>query len=318
MYDTNAVDVSVIIATRNRSDLLEASLNSLAQIDTASLVWEVVVVDNASTDNTARVLDEAAQTLPLRVLSAPTPGKTRAQNVAVAEARGALIMFSDDDVLFDESWLIELTNAASRWPNAAIFGGRIEITLPTTLPNWLSHASARSVLERHFAHYAPRTEEGPTTQAPLGPNMAIRRALFDDGLRFDEHVGPDGTGNYIKGGDTDLSYDLAKRGHHCIYVPSALISHRVRPAQTELKFILGGIFRRGRKNAYLNPRRAHHMIAGAPLSLWLGLSRQWLRYIVCLPLGEHARYRAGSKLFFRRGYLHQYRRQAVPVEFDTE
>lgn len=307
-----AVDVSVVITTRNRADLLAASLATLAESGTASLAWELLIVDNGSTDHTQKILAQAASTLPLRILSAPIPGKTRAQNLAVSQARGALIVFSDDDVVFQPDWLSELAAAARRWPDDGIFGGRIDIELPPRLPAWLRGDDLRPAIERHCAYFAPRTDEGPIDSAPLGPNMAIRRTLLAN-VRFDENVGPDGTDHYIKGGDTDIGHLLARRGHRFIYVPGAGISHHVRAAQLTLASILRALFRRGRKNAYLNPRPARHMIAGAPLSLWLGLGRQWLRFLVCQPLGANMRYRVGSKLFFRRGYLYQYRRQEKPV-----
>lgn len=308
MRDAATVDVSVVITTRNRADLLKASLDTLGSMDSPSFAWELLVVDNGSNDHTRNVLEQAKTKLPLEILTVARAGKTRAQNVAVAHARGKLVAFTDDDVVFDPAWLNELASAAERWPDASVFGGQIEIALPSRVPEWLQSSEMRPLLERLCARYAPRVDEGETDQAPLGPNMAIRACALTD-VRFDENVGPDGTHDYIKGGDTDLCHVLAERGHRFVYVPKARIIHHVREGQLELSSIIDGMFRRGRKNAYLNPKPAKILIAHAPISLWFALARQWLRYVACWSLSTHTRYKVGSKLFFRRGYLYQYRLQ---------
>jgi glycosyltransferase involved in cell wall biosynthesis len=300
------VDVSVVITTRDRASLLAATLGSLESQDWDALRWELIVVDNGSSDATRERLEAFSETLPVRYHYLERPGKTRAQNLALDHVRGELVVFTDDDVRFDRHWLINLWQASQRWSHASVLGGAIELQLLEELPKWLATSEGEKILKRHCAHYAPRADEGYTTVAPLGPNMAVRRRALA-GVRFNEEMGPDGTSNYIKSGDTYLTQLIMARGGGCVYVPDARVFHRVRAEQLHLKSLFAGGFRRGRKNAYIYAKPARRLIAGAPLKLWLRQVKSWFRYTLAFGAGTRKRYETGLKYHYRRGYLHQVR-----------
>lgn len=112
--------VTVGICTRNREPLLQTSLEQLARTAVPDdVTWEVIVVDNGSTDGTARVLEAMASQLPLRALRFDTPGKSHALNYAIEHARGDYILWTDDDVLVDRQWIASYVAAFRRWPEAA-------------------------------------------------------------------------------------------------------------------------------------------------------------------------------------------------------
>src|SRR3954454_24769386 len=98
--------ISIAIPTWNRSAVLRKTLEHLTLLEPVDGVeWELLVVDNNSTDDTPKVLAEFADRLPLRALHEPIPGKSSAANLAVREARGEYILWSDDDVFVDPDWL---------------------------------------------------------------------------------------------------------------------------------------------------------------------------------------------------------------------
>lgn len=299
------LDVSVVITTRNRADELTATLDSLARQAAHGFVWEIVVIDNGSTDATSEVLKAAAPWLPLVSYRHEPAGKCRAQNVALERVRGALVVFTDDDVTCAPGWLDALWRAAQIWPDADLFGGAIRVRLIGTTPAWLAGEAGRTIIERHCAQYHPRRDEGYTEVPPIGPNMAVRRRALG-ALRFDENVGPDGTHDYIKGGDTDLNQALMARSHRCVFVPDAVIEHHAYADRLRLATLFEGAYRRGRKNAYLYPtaRRGLH-IAGAPLSLWLKIIKQGLRYKLSGRSPRVRQYALGMKFSYRLGYLRQ-------------
>src|SRR5262249_21230021 len=116
--------VSVIICTWNRARLLDMTLEHFARLRVpAGVEWELVVVNNNSTDDTDAVLQRHEGRLPLRRLFEPRPGKSFAANLALAEARSDLILWTDDDVHVDPDWLAEYVAAARAWPDASFFGG---------------------------------------------------------------------------------------------------------------------------------------------------------------------------------------------------
>src|SRR5690348_3691591 len=113
MSNTDPI-ITVIISTRNRSGMLASTLTSLSEQD-SHLPWELLVVDNGSTDETSDVLADFSRrvpTLPMRVLQENTPGKSRALNCAVRCARSSLIAFTDDDVLVASDWIRSFVRGA--------------------------------------------------------------------------------------------------------------------------------------------------------------------------------------------------------------
>lgn len=305
--------LSVVITTRDRADLLESTLASLATQTLDDGSWELILIDNGSSDRTPEVVSAAARSVPIQSYYFAAAGKCRAQNFALSRARAELLVFSDDDVSFESGWLNALAAAADRWPEADLFGGAIQVRLIDGAPDWLAGAAGRAIVDRHCAHYCPREDEGPTDVPPIGPNMAVRRQALV-GIRFDENVGPDGTADYIKGGDTDLNQTLMGRGHRCIFVPGAVVNHHAHARQLQLDELVRGAYRRGRKNAYLYPKRKGLCLAGAPVALWLRLVKQWLRYRVTAGSKPLRRYRSGVKYYYRRGYLAQTRRQSRTIK----
>src|SRR5689334_694436 len=170
------LDVTIVLTTRNRASLLGATLRSIAGLDVAGLAWEVLVVDNGSSDETPRVLAAAAARLPLRIMIEPALGKSRALNAALRTRMAPLVIFTDDDVLYAEGWMQAYVSAARRWPDDRLFGGPIEPLFPSGTPRWLTqHRFCEGAFAR-FAHDAP---EGPINHLPFGPNFAVRGAVLE-------------------------------------------------------------------------------------------------------------------------------------------
>src|SRR5207253_11169792 len=97
---------TVAICTWNRSQLLRQTLDQFLDLAIpAGMTWELLVVNNNSTDDTDVVLAEFESRLPLRRLFEREPGLSHARNAALAAATGDYILFTDDDVLIAQSWL---------------------------------------------------------------------------------------------------------------------------------------------------------------------------------------------------------------------
>ena len=131
------VDIGVVIATRDRAPSLERTLDHLGRQVLPGISWEIIVIDNNSSDNTSLVLQRASNYLPLLHFHEEIPGKNRALNKALEFAGGELIVFTDDDVIPDGEWLASLVAATCRWPNDSIFGGRLIPRFPTSTAEWL-------------------------------------------------------------------------------------------------------------------------------------------------------------------------------------
>jgi hypothetical protein len=297
----DALDVSVLMATRNRADLLRATLTHLARQATDGLRWEVVVVDNnGSDDGTAAVLAAARAALPLVVLSEPRPGKNRAMNRALSVARGTLLVFTDDDVEPVPRWLVEYAGAASRWPSNPVFGGPITPRLPPTAPSWLAtHPFAVAA----FGRLEPAVVEGPCASQPFGANYAVRAGRMA-GLAFREDFGPQGGGaKDLMGGETELLQRLFAAGERTVFVPTAGICHLIQPHQTTPEWLFQRAFRHGRTYRRLHRTRRRVLDSSR---LCARFAARWLAHALATWTGDQARVDANIKFFQARGQLYEY------------
>lgn len=305
----DTLDLSVLLATRDRAELLAATLRSLAaQTLPDGITWEAIVVDNGSRDGTGAVLAEAAGMLPLVALHEPRPGKNVALNQALDRARGRLLVFTDDDIHADPRWLAELHAAAARWPDAGLFAGRIEPRYPPEAPAWLrSHPFS----EAAYARYVLPTPEGETTRLPFGPNFAVRASAMA-GMRYCESIGPRSGGSYSMGSETELLKRLRDRGERIVYVPSAVVEHVVQPSQLDEHWLLARSFRLGRgltRIGLVNNRPARR-VWGVPRYLWPRLARTWTRYRLSPLLGHRRHFDIALEYRFLLGSIHEHRLMA--------
>lgn len=208
-----AVDLSVIVCTRNRSDALARLLEQLEHLVVPDGVrWELIVVDNASTDTTASMLATLQSPLPLRVVHERIPGLSRARNTGIAAARGDLLLFTDDDCLPDAHWLATVHEEFTRAPSLGVLGGRVELfdlrDRPTT---------TRTSRERGAISAACNLD------GIIGCNLSFRRSTLAAIGPFDVGLGG-GTGAGA-GEDVDIVYRSLRAGLRVEYSPDALVYH---------------------------------------------------------------------------------------------
>ncbi len=135
-----AFDLCVVICTRNRKDILEKALDSLA-LQEASRPWEVLVVDNGSEDDTADFLRSlpGRYPVPLRTVLEPEPGVSPCRNRGIREARSCAPLFTDDDVTFMPGW-VEAHARSFDHPGVTGTGGKILPVLPEASPDRIRSA----------------------------------------------------------------------------------------------------------------------------------------------------------------------------------
>jgi GT2 family glycosyltransferase len=199
-------DVSIVIPTRNRAARLAALLTSLEHQDGPP--FEVIVVDNASTDRTLAVVGEADAVVDahIRAIHLPDPlGPAVARNRGWRSARGELVVFTDDDVVASPGWLAAMAAAHERDPDALIQGR----TEPD--PREVHKLAA-------FSRSQSATGPGPWFQTC---NIAYPRALLERLGGFDESFWE------AAGEDTDLGWRAIEAGTRVIYEPNALNWHAV-------------------------------------------------------------------------------------------
>jgi hypothetical protein len=263
--------VTVLLASRNGGRWLPRTLSAFEDLIPPPGGWKLVVVDNASTDDTRQVIEAHMGRLPLEYLYQPKPGKNAALNLGLDRIEGEYVVFTDDDVVPEPDWLLQLVKAAKEAPDYDVFGGAILPLWPHEPESWIKAAVPMGPV------YALTDPDWPEGECPpwrvWGPNMLVRARWFTLGHRFDESVGPDGTTTYRMGSEDSLTSRLHSAGAKCWHVPGARVRHIIRPNQLERRWILGRAFRFGRGQAFGKP-----IPDGAPLVF--GIPRYMIRVLL--------------------------------------
>ena len=197
-------------------------------------------------------------------------------NRALPEARGNLILFTDDDILPVPSWLKDYHEGAERWPGQEIFCGPVEPLFPPGTPETLRYPSFRYASVA-YVYFLPSGGEGLIDWLPVGPNYAVRSRTLRS-YEFCETIGPTDGPNFALGDETELLERLTARGERCVHLPGARVSHIVREEQLTLRWLMGRGFRYGRclirlergPNFERNCKRdtSSTRLFGAPRYLW--------------------------------------------------
>jgi len=301
-------EIAVTVCTYNRAVSLERALQSLSRLEIpAGVTWELLVVDNNSTDSTPQVCERMMSSLPLRLLFEPRQGKSFALNRAVHETQAGLVLFTDDDVSVDPQWLAAFWDIARRHPDTLYFGGRIFPRWECPPPAWLERY-APTLLSGPTVTFDLGDREQPYAKAFLGANFAVRRSVFDT-LSFREDLGPN-PGDFVRGEETDLQNRLRARGHTGLYVPAAIVHHHNSAERMTERYIHDWFFGLGIGRARVGNFKRRAMVAGVPAELYWRLANYGAKYWLARPLGLAAIWvAAGMKLAQTRGMISELRRQ---------
>lgn len=223
------VRISLVIATYNRSRSLVRTLRSVAGQRLDRQLWECVVVDNRSTDDTAARFDDFVREhpgLPLRRICEERQGLSYARNAGITVSRGEIIAVVDDDERINPDFLAAYLELFDSRPDAASAGGKVIAEYETERPRWMSHLTERPIANP--MDFGERIIPFPAGRIPAGGNMAFRRSVLERHGLFNPELGRIGD-RLIGGEESDLFARLARAGEPCYYLPGAVIRHIIPP-----------------------------------------------------------------------------------------
>jgi glycosyltransferase involved in cell wall biosynthesis len=210
--------ISVVVCTYNRCELLSDALARLLEQDPADIGYEVIVVDNNSTDRTRELVESLMENHSrLRYLREYRQGLSHARNAGIAHADGAIIAFTDDDVRVEANWIRKLSRAFEEHPEIVCVGGRVLPEWESPAPGWLTrdHWSPLGVQD-----YGERScyVNAERRLCLIGANLAFRREVFARVGLFEPEL------QRVKGGigsneDMEFHLRLWQSGEQSMYLP---------------------------------------------------------------------------------------------------
>ena len=305
------MNITVILCTFNRSHLLATALDSVAlSVLPGAVDWEVLVVDNNSTDQTHDVVKSFCQKYPgrFRYLFEPQPGKSRALNAGIREARGNTLAFLDDDVTVEPTWLQNLTAPLYREECVGV-AGRILPEKNFSPPRWISLADRDATAP--LAIFNPDREAGPLNTSPYGANMAFQKRVFEKYGGFRTDLGPlPGSGNPQKNEDSEFGQRLLAAGEMLRYEPSAVVYHAMPPHRVRKEYFLAWWFDKSRADiqTYGMPVDARWFVAHIPLQLFRRIAVWTLRWLVTFEPSR--RFSSKLKVWLYAGQILECHRQS--------
>ncbi|PWB59922.1 MAG: glycosyl transferase family 2 [Nitrosomonadales bacterium] len=237
--------LSLSICTHNHLPALQQTLAGLQGLLRPEGPWELLIVDNASTDGTGAWLAQGGwQRLDIgcRVVQEIRLGVAHARNRALVEAKGEYVVFLDDDETPEPDWLVNLERVIDAHQPAAI-GGRIRAHLPGGRPDWLTDELLGFLGELDYGP-VERALTGASTPIFTGNAVFHRQTVLDVG-GFDGNLGR--RGNIQSGGeDTELYRRLVKLKKPVYWAPRAVIHHRIESWKLRRSYFLQLHYRQGR------------------------------------------------------------------------
>ncbi len=238
-----SVKASVVICTFNRVDYIRLAVESLTHQTIPTDQFEIIVVDNASTDATPEVIKELLPAISnLKYIYEDKQGLSHARNRGTKESEGEIVVFLDDDAIAEPEFLEAHLRSFTKDPSPIATGGRIYLRWPIERPRWVP-VSQESFYSGLDLGDEPQLLEFP--KYPYGANMAIDRKTLVDIGGFSIELGRSGN-NLISGEERDLFLRVSQSGGLVVYVPDAIVHHCVLEERVQKKWLLRRSFAQGR------------------------------------------------------------------------
>ncbi|MBO4571325.1 MAG: glycosyltransferase family 2 protein [Bacteroidales bacterium] len=270
--------ISLVVCTYNRDRFIGTTLDRIASCTVPEEGFEIVLVDNNSSDSTASVCASIAAAHPevrYRYFLETSQGLSYARNRGIAEAEGDIIVFLDDDSFVEPDYLVRLSVRMADYPDAAAFGGRIDPLFESgKAPEWLCKWTLSWVSAIDNGDVVSLFKGG---KYPIGANMGFRSSVLKAMPGFDTSLGRTGK-NLLGGEEKEIFGRISSSGGLIYYFPDVRVQHVIPERRTTRDYIIR--FARGigyseyvrcsRKggSALLKRRFSELVKWGATLVLW--------------------------------------------------
>jgi glycosyltransferase involved in cell wall biosynthesis len=274
--------ISVILCTYNRDKYIYNVLKSVAENDYPHDQYEIVLVNNNSTDGTENECRRFQADYPdirFRYFLEKNQGLSYARNCGIRNAQGDLLAYVDDDATVNPEYLRTYSDFFTHHPEAVAAGGPILPVYETEEPEWMTHYTRQLITGKLFLGNNQR--EFPRGAFPGGGNACYRKSVFDTVGLFNVELGRKGN-SLIGAEEKDLFDKMTTHGMHFYYLPNAILYHIIPPHKltqdyfNRLTYSIG-VSERYRtqqisRKKYLNRLCKEAVKWGGTIALWCGFA----------------------------------------------
>ena len=228
--------LSIVICTYNRDTYLQKCLDHLSIQTAPKDVFEVLVINNNSSDQTEKICSDFSknhQELQFRHLVEREQGLSYSRNLGVRQSKGEILSYIDDDAFADHKFVSNLIGYFHKHHDADAIGGKITPVYEGSAPRWMSKYLLPLVAALDMGN-KPRVFKG--RKFPIGANMAFRRRVFDQAGLFHTDLGR--KGEFLGSGEEKEFFYRLKKQNMCIhYVPDIHVHHSIPDRRLQSDYI---------------------------------------------------------------------------------
>ena len=229
--------LSIIVCTYNRDKYLYGALRCIAENGFPAEAYEIILVNNMSTDNTESECQKFGKDYPnvnFRYFVETNQGLSYARNRGIKESHGETLLFSDDDSYIQQDYLKNLQRQLNDHPEADAFGGKIDPIFESgEAPKWLSKWNYSWVSAIDMGDKVCQFEG---KAFPIGANMGIRKAMLEKIGVFNTQLGRSKK-NLMGGEEKDLFERIQQQGGLIYYFPDVIVNHVIPPTRTTKDYV---------------------------------------------------------------------------------
>lgn len=248
-------EISVVVPTRNRAKNLEGFLESLTKQTVTSDIYEVLVIDNGSTDETEKVcLEWKGKIKNFKYIYDNNPGLHVGRNRGYQESSAEYIIFADDDICVQPEWIETILGGFRKYKDVVLIGGDVIPCYEEEPPKWVKELWIENTDVKMLLDYSCILFGGHEREINpyyvFGCNFAVRKSILDETRGFHPDGMPADLLQFRGDGESYVSRYIMDNKLKAYYLPGASVYHIVSKARMNIEYIKKIAFRNGVSEAY--------------------------------------------------------------------